>query len=104
MTMFVIAKMSELLDTPYTKNWDNNLKILLWEKFEHTPSTQDYIKLNHIITQLQYNLQSPQYNWKIEEIKKLSVENLKRENSYLSECSIQHAIEILQTLDLYTSQ
>lgn len=104
MSIFVISKMSEVLDAPYKKDWQDNLKILLWENFEHTPSTQDYIKLNNIITQLQYNLQSPQYHWKIDEIKKISIENFKRENCYLQECSIQHAIEILQTLDLYTSK
>ena len=104
MTMFVIDKMSELLDLPHTKNWDNNLKILLWENFELSLNNQDCVTLNTIITQLQYNLQSPQYTWKTDEIKKSSVEQLKRENFYQLECSIQHAIEILQVLDLYKSK
>ena len=99
--MFVIEKMSELLDIPHTKDWNDNLIILLWENFERTPDIKDYLQLNNIITQLQYNLQSPHSIWKIEELKKLSVEHIKRENRYFPECSIQHAIEILQTLDLY---
>lgn len=104
MAMFVISKMSELLDLPHTKNWDDNLKTLLWENFELTVSNQDCLKLNTIITQLQYNLQSPQYTGKIDEIKKLSLDHLKKENRYFPECSIQHAIEILQTLDLYKAK
>lgn len=102
--MFVIEKMSQLLDIPHTKDWNDNLKILVWENFERTPEIKDYLQLNNIIIQLQYNLQSPQYIWKIDEIKKLSIEYLKRENRYFPECSIQHAIQLLQTLDLYKAK
>lgn len=104
MSIFVISKMSEVLDAPYKKDWQDNLKILLWENFELIADTKDYLQLNDIISQLQYNLQSPQYDWKIDEIKKLSVENLRKENRYFPNCSLQHAIEILQTLDLYKSK
>ncbi len=102
--MFVIEKMSKVLDMPYTDNWYNNLKILLWENIDLSDNNQDSIQLNNIITQLQYNLQAPQYDWNISEIKKLSIESFKKSCFHFPECSIQHAIEILKTLDLYTSK